>query len=119
MPANSNIVGWDAVGFSLNMERIIMMANDNQIASPMAGEVDILLAPDLDAGNFLTKNLEYLAGVTLAGIFIGAKVPAMHSYRTEPTLVHLVSAAIAVLLYQHWASAGISTGRVSTIGDEL
>jgi phosphotransacetylase len=62
-------------------------AKVKQINSTVAGEVDIVLAPDLDAGNILAKNLEYLAGATLAGIVIGAKVPLMLTSRsTRPLL---------------------------------
>jgi phosphotransacetylase len=64
--------------------------------------VDILLAPDLDSGNILAKNLECLAGATLAGVVIGAKVPVMLTYRSDPPVARLISAAIAVLLRQHW-----------------
>lgn len=72
-----------------------------QINSPVAGDVDIMLVPDLDAGNILAKNLEYLAGATLAGIVIGASVPLMLPSRSDPPLARLVSAAIAVLLHEN------------------
>lgn len=89
-----------------------------QIESPVAGDVDILLVPDLDAGNILAKNLEYLAGATLAGVVIGAKVPVMLPSRSDPPLARLVSAAIAVLLHQHWDGGGISTSSVPVKGGE-
>jgi phosphotransacetylase len=50
----------------------------------VAGEVDILLAPDLDSGNILAKDLEYLAGAALAGIVVGARVPIMLPSRSAP-----------------------------------
>jgi phosphotransacetylase len=74
----------------------------------VAGDVDIVLAPDLDAGNILAKNLEYLAGATLAGIVIGAKVPLMLTSRSDPPAARLISAAIAVLLRQHWDEDGMA-----------
>lgn len=77
-------------------------AQVKQISSPVAGDVDILLAPDLDAGNILAKDLEYLAGATLAGIVIGAQVPLMLTSRSDPPAARLISAAVAVLLHQHW-----------------
>jgi phosphotransacetylase len=77
-------------------------ARIKEINSTVAGEVDIVLAPDLDAGNILAKNLEYLAGATLAGIVIGAKVPLMLTSRSDPPAARLISAAIAVILRQHW-----------------
>jgi len=78
-----------------------------QINRPVAGDVEIVLAPDLDAGNILAKDLEYLAGATLAGIVIGAKVPLMLTSRSDPPAARLISAAIAVLLRQHWDEDGM------------
>ena len=77
-------------------------AQIKQINSSVAGEADILLAPDLDAGNILAKNLEYFAGATLAGIAIGTKVPLILTSRSDPPAARLISTAIAVLLWQHW-----------------
>jgi phosphate acetyltransferase len=72
-------------------------AETKQIESEVSGQVDVLLAPDLNAANILAKDLEYLAGATLAGIVIGAAVPIMLPSRSDPALARLVSAAIAVL----------------------
>lgn len=77
-------------------------ANTKRIISDVAGDADILLAPDLDAGNILAKNLEYLASATIAGIVIGAQVPIMLPSRADPPAARLASAAIAVLMHQHW-----------------
>lgn len=74
-------------------------ARIKRIHSPVSGNVDILLAPDLNAANILAKNLEYLAGATLAGIVIGAKVPIMLPSRSDPPTARLVAAALAVLLH--------------------
>lgn len=93
-------------------------ARIKQINSPVAGEVDIVLAPDLDAGNILAKNLEYLADATLAGIVIGARVPLMLTSRSDPPAARLISAAIAVLLHQHWGSDGVLAITTSITGDE-
>ena len=92
-------------------------ARIKEINSPVAGEVDIVLAPDLDAGNILAKNLEYLAGATLAGVVIGAKVPLMLPSRSDPPAARLVSAAIAVLLHQHWDGDGIAVASRPATGD--
>ncbi|NDU86324.1 MAG: bifunctional enoyl-CoA hydratase/phosphate acetyltransferase [Ferrovum sp.] len=78
-----------------------------QIDSTVAGDADILLVPDLDAGNILAKDLEYLAGATLAGIVIGAMVPLILTSRSSPANARLISAAIAVLLHQHWGRDGV------------
>jgi phosphotransacetylase len=93
-------------------------ARIKQINSTVAGDVDIVLAPDLDAGNILAKDLEYLAGATLAGIVIGARVPLMLTSRSDPPAARLISAAIAVLLHQHWDSDGVSAINTSITGDK-
>jgi len=77
-------------------------ARTKQIISEVAGDADILLAPDLDAGNILAKDLEYLAGASIAGIVIGAQVPIMLPSRSDPPAARLASAAIAVLMHQLW-----------------
>ncbi|HEB94154.1 MAG TPA: bifunctional enoyl-CoA hydratase/phosphate acetyltransferase [Gammaproteobacteria bacterium] len=74
-------------------------ARIKHISSPVAGQVDILLAPDLNAANILAKDLEYLAGATLAGIVIGAKVPILLPSRSDPSTARLVAAALAVLMH--------------------
>ncbi len=77
-------------------------AKVKHIDSEVAGDADILLAPDLDAGNILAKDLEYLAGATIAGIVIGAQVPIMLPSRSDPPAARLASAAIAVLMQHKW-----------------
>jgi phosphate acetyltransferase len=73
-----------------------------QIDSEVSGEVDILLAPDLPAGNILAKDIEYLANATLAGIVIGAQVPIILTSRSDPAVARMASAAICSLVHQHW-----------------
>jgi phosphate acetyltransferase/phosphate butyryltransferase len=67
------------------------------IHSPVAGVADILVVPDLEAGNMLAKQLEYLAGAVLAGVAIGTRVPIILTSRADPTVARLSSAAIACL----------------------
>ncbi|MBS0463709.1 MAG: bifunctional enoyl-CoA hydratase/phosphate acetyltransferase [Proteobacteria bacterium] len=67
------------------------------IASAVAGRADILLAPDLEAGNILAKQLEYLAGAQTAGIVLGARVPIMLTSRADGVPARLASCAIAQL----------------------
>lgn len=74
-------------------------AETKGIVSQVAGDVDILLVPDLDAGNILAKNLEYLSHATLAGIVLGARVPIILSSRSDPPQARLVSAALASLVW--------------------
>ena len=74
-------------------------ADTKGIVSQVAGDVDILLVPDLDAGNILAKNLEYLSHATLAGIVLGARVTIILSSRSDPPQARLVSAALASLVW--------------------
>lgn len=69
------------------------------IRSAVAGDVDILLVPDLVSGNILVKDLEYLAQATLAGIVLGGQVPIILTSRSDPPRARLVSAALAVLMH--------------------
>jgi phosphate acetyltransferase/phosphate butyryltransferase len=68
------------------------------IVSPVAGRADILVAPDLEAGNMLAKQLEYLADADMAGVVLGARVPIMLTSRADKTIARLGSCAIALLL---------------------
>lgn len=73
-------------------------ARTKGIASAVAGNADILVVPDLEAGNMLVKQLEYLAGAQVAGIVLGARVPIMLTSRADNALARQASAAIALLL---------------------
>ena len=68
------------------------------IDSPVAGEADILLVPDLEAGNMIAKQLEYLADAAAAGIVLGARMPIVLTSRADGTLARLASCAVGVLL---------------------
>jgi len=81
-------------------------AETKGIVGPVPGEVDILLVPDLDAGNILVKDLAYLAKATLAGLVLGARVPVILTSRSDPPQARLVSAALASLLYHRGAENG-------------
>ena len=68
------------------------------IASPVSGRAEILVAPDLEAGNMLAKQLEYLADAEMAGIVLGARVPIMLTSRADNTRSRLGSCAIGLAL---------------------
>ncbi len=68
------------------------------IESPVAGDADILLAPDLEAGNMVAKLLSFLGGAEAAGIVLGARVPIILTSRADSVRARLASAAVAVLL---------------------
>lgn len=81
------------------------------IDSPVAGHADVLIAPDLDAGNMLAKSLTFLAGAYAAGIVLGAKVPVILTSRADSEPTRLASCAVAALLTQ-----AAREGRIRAVG---
>jgi phosphotransacetylase/acyl dehydratase len=73
-------------------------ARTKGIVSPVAGQADILVVPDLEAGNMLAKQLEYLAEAQGAGVVLGARIPIILTSRADGPLVHIASCALALLL---------------------
>jgi len=73
-------------------------ARDKGISSPVSGDVDVVVVPDLDAGNILSKNLEYLASAKVAGIVMGASAPVVLTSRSDPPRARVYSLALASLL---------------------
>ena len=67
------------------------------IHSPVAGRADIFVVPDLDAGNMLAKQLEYLADAKGAGVVVGAQVPIVLTSRADDALSRMASCAIALM----------------------
>jgi len=67
------------------------------IVSPVAGQADILVAPDLEAGNMIAKQLMYLAGAEAAGVVLGARVPIILTSRADDAKTRIASAAVAAL----------------------
>ena len=68
-----------------------------RIVSPVAGRANILVVPDLEAGNMLAKSLSFLAGADAAGIVLGARVPIILTSRADTVLTRLASCAVAVM----------------------
>ena len=73
-------------------------ASTKAIVSPVAGDADVLVVPDLESGNMLAKQLIYLSGAESAGIVLGARVPIVLTSRSDSVLSRLASCALAVLL---------------------
>jgi phosphate butyryltransferase len=73
-------------------------AKEKGIVSPVSGDVDVVVVPDLDAGNILSKNLEYLASAKMAGIVMGASAPVVLTSRSDPPRARVYSLALAGLL---------------------
>lgn len=69
-----------------------------KITSPVAGRANVLIVPDLEAGNILAKTLSFMAHAEAAGIVVGARVPIILTSRADPLAARVVSCAIAVLL---------------------
>jgi phosphate acetyltransferase len=68
------------------------------IASPVAGRANVLLVPDLEAGNMLAKSLSFLASADAAGIVLGARVPIILTSRADSVMTRRASCAVAVLV---------------------
>lgn len=73
-------------------------AFEKGIISPVAGQPDILIAPNLDAGNMIAKQLQYLADAHAAGIVMGLRVPIVLTSRADGPLARVASAALALLV---------------------
>ncbi len=83
-------------------------ARTKGIVSPVAGHADILLVPDLEAGNMLAKQLMYFAEATAAGLVLGARVPIVLTSRADSLSTRLASAALAKLLMAPHPIKGLS-----------
>ncbi len=68
------------------------------IVSPVAGRANVLVVPDLEAGNMLAKSLSFLAGADAAGIVLGARVPIILTSRADSVITRLASCAVASLV---------------------
>jgi phosphate acetyltransferase len=73
-------------------------AQIKKIVSPVAGRANVLIVPDLEAGNMLAKSLSFLAGADSAGIVLGAKVPIILTSRADSVEARLASCAVAAFV---------------------
>ncbi len=73
-------------------------ARTKKIDSPVAGRADVLIVPDLEAGNMLAKQLQYLAGADAAGIVLGTRVPIVLTSRADSVRTRLASTAVMALV---------------------
>jgi phosphate acetyltransferase len=83
----------------------VRAARTKSIRSPVAGRADILLVPNLEAGNMLAKQLLYFAGADSAGVVVGARVPVVLTSRADNVRMRIGSAAVAKLLAHQRRSA--------------
>jgi len=84
-------------------------AKIKKIDSPVAGHANVLLVPDLEAGNMLAKSLSFLAGADAAGIVLGARVPIILTSRADSAMTRRASCAVAMLV----ADARRASGKVA------
>lgn len=73
-------------------------ARIKKIDSPVAGRANVLMVPDLEAGNMLAKSLSFLAGADAAGIVLGARVPIILTSRADSVQTRMASCAVAALV---------------------
>ena len=85
-----------ALDNAINLEA----AGIKKIVSPVAGRANVLIVPDLEAGNMLAKSLSFLAGADCAGVVLGAKVPVILTSRADSVMARLASCAVAALVAQ-------------------
>ena len=76
----------------------VQAAKTKNLVSPVAGQADILVVPDLEAGNMLAKSLSFLADADAAGIVLGARVPIILTSRADSVMTRLASCAVAALV---------------------
>ena len=95
-----------ALDNAINLESVAI----KKIDSPVAGRANVLVVPDLEAGNMLAKSLTFLAGADAAGIVLGARVPIILTSRADSVMTRLASCAIAVLVAQARREAGTQDG---------
>ena len=95
-----------ALDNAINLEA----AKIKKIESPVAGRANVLLVPDLEAGNMLAKSLSFLAGADAAGIVLGARVPIILTSRADSVMTRLASCAVAALVAQARREAGKALG---------
>ncbi len=85
-------------------------AKIKRLDSPVAGRANVLMVPDLEAGNMLAKSLSFLAGADAAGIVLGARVPVILTSRADSVLTRLASCAVAVLVAKARRESGKTEG---------
>ncbi|MGP8119563.1 MAG: bifunctional enoyl-CoA hydratase/phosphate acetyltransferase [Xanthobacteraceae bacterium] len=85
-------------------------AEIKHITSGVCGEADILLVPDLEAGNMLAKELTFLANADAAGIVLGARVPIILTSRADSVRARMASCAVAALFAHARRAAAVRVG---------
>lgn len=87
-------------------------ARHKKIGGPVAGQADILMVPDIEAGNMLAKSFVYLTGGDMCGVLVGAKAPVVLTSRADSARSKLYSIATAVLMSGFERDLRLKIGRV-------
>jgi phosphotransacetylase len=83
-------------------EAVSVLASEVKgIKSPIAGNADVLIVPNIEAGNILVKQLKYFSNALMPGIVMGTKIPVIITSRADEPLTRIASCAIGIL-YLHW-----------------
>jgi len=98
--------------FALDNAVSEMAAKHKKIRGPVAGWADVLLVPNIEAGNMLAKALVYLGGCRLAGLLVGAKVPVVLTSRSDSAESKLLSIASAVFTVNLQRTLWLKVGKV-------
>lgn len=98
--------------FALDNALSAEAARIKKIDSAIAGNADILLMPNIEVGNVLAKSFTYLAGGTMAGIVLGAKVPVILPSRADSARSKLMGIALGVLVSDMVADKFVKLGKV-------
>jgi phosphate butyryltransferase len=98
--------------FALDNAVSMMAAKHKKIEGEVAGQADILLAPDIEAGNLLAKSLVYFAGRRLVGLLVGAKAPVVLTSRADTMESKMLSIAGAVLMVNMKRALQLKVGRL-------
>lgn len=98
--------------FALDNAVSEIAAKHKGIGGPVAGRADILVVPDIEAGNILTKALVYFAGCRVAGVIVGAKAPVVLTSRADSAESKMLSVATAVLMCNVERALRLKIGKV-------
>ena len=98
--------------FGLDNAISVAAAKHKKITGPVAGQADILIVPDIEAGNILAKSLVYFGGHRMIGLLIGAKAPVVLTSRADTMELKLLSIAGAVLMVNRTRALKLKVGKV-------
>jgi phosphate acetyltransferase len=74
-------------------------AKIKHLTSPVSGEADIFVVPNIEAGNIMAKSLEYIGGAKMSGLVLGARVPIILTSRADSAEARLTSCAVAAIYH--------------------